>query len=118
MGCDHQKLAEALIRPLLEYGCEVIKMNKSQTREVEQIMLQAGRLITGLPKTAMNDAVLGELGWCTMEERREIAKLKYFHRLRTLPNKRLVKKVFMFRMIEAEENRKKVKKENERAADS
>ena len=30
-------LAEALIRPLLEYGYEVVHMNKDQTRKVEQV---------------------------------------------------------------------------------
>src|SRR5258708_2517306 len=78
-------------------------MNKKQTNDIEKIMLRAGRVITGLPQCAMVDAVRGELGWCTMEERREVAKLKYFHRLRTLPDNRLVKRVFMHRMNEARE---------------
>src|SRR3984885_4465260 len=102
-----KKLAEALIRPLLEYGYEVVNMNKEQTKRVEQVMLKAGRLITGLPQSAMNDAVLGELGWCTMEERREIGKLKYFHRLRILPDNRLVKQIFIHRMKDAMEQKKK-----------
>ena len=85
-----KRLTEILMRPLLEYGYEVVEMNKTQSLEVERVMLQAGRLITGLPKCAMSDAIRGELGW--MEERREVGKLKYFHRLRLLPNTRLVKR--------------------------
>ena len=77
-----KRLTEVLMRPLLEYGYEVAEMNKTQSLEVQRVMLQAGRLITGLPKCAMSDAIRGELGWSTMEERREVGKLKYFHRLR------------------------------------
>ena len=69
-----KRLAESLLRPILEYGYEVIQMNKSQALEIERVMLMAGRLITGLPKQALKDAVYGELGWRTMEERREIAR--------------------------------------------
>ena len=98
-----KRLTEILMRPLLEYGYEVVEMNKSQSLEVERVMLQAGRLITGLPKCAMSDAIRGELGWSTMEERREVGKLKYFHRLRLLPNTRLVKRVLIHRMKEAME---------------
>ena len=96
-----KRLAEALLRPILEYGYEVLQLNKTQIKQIERVMLMAGRLITGLPKYAMNDAVYGELGWRTMEERNEVAKLKYFHRLRTLPESRLVKKVFLHRMNDA-----------------
>ncbi len=71
--------------------------------------MKAGRLIPGPPQSAMNDAVLGEFGWCTMEERREIGKLKYFHRLRILPDKRLVKQIFIHTMKEAIEQSEKKK---------
>jgi len=64
-------------------------------------MLKAGRAITGLPWNGMGVAVRGELGWRTMEERSEVAKMKYFQHLRTLPQTRLIKRIFDIRMDDA-----------------
>ncbi|MGH7239954.1 MAG: RNA-directed DNA polymerase, partial [Candidatus Saccharimonadales bacterium] len=100
-----KKLAETIVRPVLEYGAEVLAPTQKQAADIERVMVSAGKLITGLPRAALCDAVRGELGWCTMAERREVAKLKYFQRLRTLPSGRLVRKVFERRMEEAKQQR-------------
>ena len=42
--------------------------------------------------------------------RSEIAKMKYFHRLRTLPDERLVKRIFKMRMKQAREQMTKKKR--------
>ncbi|MGH7238763.1 MAG: hypothetical protein ACREHG_01725 [Candidatus Saccharimonadales bacterium] len=66
-----KKLAEVILRPVMEYGAEVLSTTKQQSEELERVMLSAGRLITGLPHSALCDAVRGELGWTTMAEERD-----------------------------------------------
>ena len=70
-------------------------------------MIKAGKNILGVPPNTSNDCVRAELGWATMEERAEVAKMKFLHRLRTLPNNRLVKKLFIIRMRQAKEQVRK-----------
>ena len=96
-----KQLIEVLLRPLLEYGYEVTILPKYQQHQIEQQMMKAGRAITGLPWNGMGVAVRGELGWRTMEERSEVAKMKYFQHLRTLPQTRLIKRIFDIRMDDA-----------------
>ena len=70
-------------------------------------MTKAGKNILGVLPNTSNDCVRAELGWATMEERAEVAKMKFLHRLRTLPNNRLVKKLFIIRMRQAKEQVRK-----------
>ncbi|MGH7239376.1 MAG: RNA-directed DNA polymerase, partial [Candidatus Saccharimonadales bacterium] len=86
-----RRLAQSLLFPILEYGNDVLVLNKHQQQQIEAVVMRAAKVICGMSEhaTVMSDAVRGELGWHTMAERNEVAKLKYFHRLRTLPNTRL-----------------------------
>ena len=40
-------------------------------------MIKAGKNILGVPPNTSNDCVRAELGWATMEERAEVAKMKF-----------------------------------------
>jgi Reverse transcriptase (RNA-dependent DNA polymerase) len=91
-------LAELLIRPVLEYGCEVIWPTKAQQLESERVMLNAARIITGAERHTLSDALRGELGWRSMSELRALKQLNYFHRLRTMPVDRLAAWLFRQRM--------------------
>jgi len=101
-----------LLRPLLEYGYEITLLPNYQQQQIDKVMLKAGRAITGLQWNAMNVAVRGELGWSSMAERSEMAKLKFFQRLRTLPQSRLIKRIFDMRMEDAlnQWNKQRIKK--------
>ena len=48
---------------------------------MEQLQLEAARIITGLPKFASKDSVYFETGWETLSCRRRRRKLTLFHKI-------------------------------------
>jgi hypothetical protein len=64
------------IRPLLEYACElwdgctILDLNK-----IEQILHEAARIVTGLPKFASIQSLYFETGWEPLHSRRHSRKL-------------------------------------------
>ena len=85
-------LYQALIRSVLEYGCEI--WGNEQWIEGERIQREMARRILRCNGKTTNEAVLGELGWWRLKTRREYGKLKYWIRLLMMDNTRLVKNVY------------------------
>ena len=50
-------------------------------RELEQLQLEAARIITVLPKFASNESIYFETGWETLSRRRRRRKLTLFHKI-------------------------------------
>ena len=68
------------IRPLLEYACEVWdNCNKSSENKLENVQLQAARIITGLPLFTKKEYIYRELAWNTLKDRRTFRKLNLFY---------------------------------------
>ena len=88
---------KALIRPVLEYGAEVIQYSKNASGswpEADQIQMQMGRRILGChPKTA-NAAVKGELGWQSLKARRDMLRLRYWGKLVSMSSKRWTRRIY------------------------
>ena len=64
------------IRPLLEYGSEVWDgCSINDTNRLEQIQLNAARIVTGLPIFASLRSLYFETGWENLADRRQIRKL-------------------------------------------
>ena len=82
----HRKSLEtiytAFIRPLLEYG-DVIWDNCSQyeKQELEKIQLEAARIATGTTKLISITALYKEVGWESLEQRRQTHKLTLFFKM-------------------------------------
>ena len=92
-ACRHLLLS--VFRPSTEYGSEVWEGNKSQTGSLESIILDDAKLILGCSsKKAVNEAVRGDMGLDTLENRRDRAKLKWWYKLATLPDDRYPKQLF------------------------
>jgi hypothetical protein len=91
-------LAEILVRPVLQYGAEIVWPTAKAQMAAERVMLQAARIVTGAGAGTLSDALRGELGWRSLEEMRTIRQLNYFHRLRTLPRTNLAAWLFEQRM--------------------
>ena len=87
-----EKLWTSMIRPILEYGAEV--WGGGRWIEAEQIMRKVGKTLLGLPRTANNEVVQGELGWWSMESRRDLLRLKYWGRVLNMPLERLPRQVY------------------------
>ena len=70
------KLHCTYIRPLLEYCSEVLDgCNMTDANRLEQVQLNAARIVTGLPIFASKRALYYETGWKTLAERRKVRKL-------------------------------------------
>ena len=82
----------ALIRPILEYGCEL--WGATNWPAAEQIQREVGRRLLGMNSKAADEAIRGDLGWWTMKGRRDFARLKFWHKIVHLPEDRLLKQVY------------------------
>ena len=70
------KLFCTYIRPLLEYGSEVWDgCSINDTNRLEQIQLNAARIVTGIQIFASLCSLYFETGWENLADRRQIRKL-------------------------------------------
>ena len=59
-----------VLRPSLEYGCEVWNTNKCQAQALESIQLRACKYILGCSRTTCDEPVQADLGLETLKCRR------------------------------------------------
>jgi hypothetical protein len=85
-------LWESLVQTILEYGAEV--WGEGKWEEGEVIQREMGRRILRCSDKTTNEAVVGELGWWTMQTRRDFIKLKYWIRIVLMDDSRLVKRIY------------------------
>ena len=64
-------------------------------RALESVQLKAARLILGCPTLTASEAVRGDLHLSLLSSRRDIAKLKWQHRLHSLSDSRLEKVLYL-----------------------
>lgn len=76
------KLYCTYIRPLLEYASEVWDgCNQSDSNRLEQVQLNAARIVTGLPIFSSLNSLYFETGWETLSERRTNKKLSLMYKI-------------------------------------
>jgi hypothetical protein len=88
-------LWQGLIRPTLEYAAEV--WHRGKWEEAEQVQRSMGKRILGCRQKTTNEAVLGELGWWTMEGRRDLLMVCYWAKICRMDESRLVRRVYEVR---------------------
>ena len=86
---------EALVLPLLEYGCEI--WGEGKWRETDKLQQYMGRRILGVSSRTSHAVVRGELGWQRLEARRDLARLRFWGKIVLMSEDRLVKKVYRIR---------------------
>jgi hypothetical protein len=70
------KICVPYILPLLEYACELWDERCSRNADkLNQLQLEAARIITGLPKVANKESLYFETDWETLSCRRKRRKL-------------------------------------------
>ena len=77
------------LRPSLEYGAEVLVPTGKHVRALESVQLKAARMILGCPPRTSSDATRADRWLQLLSSRRDIAKLKWQHRLHGLSADRL-----------------------------
>ena len=70
------KLFDALITPVLEYGCQIWDYTTSNNTEIELIHRKFCKFILNVPSSATNISVYGELGRIPLKIRRNILLIK------------------------------------------
>ncbi len=83
------------LRPLLEYGAEVLVPTREHARALESVQLKAARMILGCPSRTSSDVTRADLGLQPLSSRRDIAKLKWQHRLHGLSANRLERVLYV-----------------------
>ena len=81
-----------LVRPILEYGCEV--WGGGEWKEAEALQRNMARFILGHKKTADNVAAIAELGWMRLKERRDLLSINYWGKVVRAPRRRFIKRVY------------------------
>lgn len=77
-----EKLYCTYIRPLLEYGSEIWDgCTITDANRLEQVQLNAARIVTGLPIFASLRSLYYETGWDTLAERRKRRKLTLMYKI-------------------------------------
>ena len=86
-------LWKSLVRSILEYGCEI--WGKEQWLEGEQVQADMAKKILRCSTMSTREALLGDLGWWTLQGRRNYKKRLYWFHVNTLDDSRLIKRVYL-----------------------
>lgn len=77
-----EKIYTAFVRPLLEYSDAVWDNCSSESKKMlDSVHVEAARIITGATKLCSIDKLLSDLGWDTLQERRNKHKLVIFFKM-------------------------------------
>jgi hypothetical protein len=85
---------QTLIRPSLEYGCEVWSED-AEWVDAERLQLFVAKRILRCSTNTSNEAVLGELGWWTMKARRDMLRMRYWRKIVNMDESRVTKLVYL-----------------------
>ena len=93
----------ALIRPHLEYGAEVMNTERDfKWEEAEALQRQAARRILQVGRRTTNEVVLGELGWGLLIARRMMLRLSYWGKIMGMGGERWVRRTYEMARAELE----------------
>ena len=81
LDVTHRHIFMAMLRPSLEYGCEVWSTNKCQDKALESIQLCACKYILGCSVTTCNEPVCADLGLESLKCRRDSHKLNWYRKI-------------------------------------
>jgi hypothetical protein len=72
----------SFIRPMVEYGSVIWdNCDNNDTSLIESIQLEAGRIVSGAIRGTSHEAIYRELGWETLQKRRERQQILLFHKM-------------------------------------
>ena len=89
---------EVLVRPLLEFSCEI--WGAGEWKKLENLQWEMGRRVLGVSKSTTHEVIQGELGLQRLITRRTLFRLRYWSKLVELDDNRLVKKIYRARREE------------------
>ena len=90
----YKTLYESCVCSVSDYGSEVHGFH--QYDSLEKLHSRAIRAFLGVPKTAPVAGLRSEMNWLEPRSRTQLRMLRMYHRLLTMPNSLLTKKVFLW----------------------
>ena len=87
------KLYKLLIRPILEFGAQVVTYSKTQIDQFEKFQTQALRSLMELHQNVKNETVRLISGVEPISARISVLKLRYFHKLRISDDSTILKSI-------------------------
>ena len=79
--------------PAIMYGAEIIDMGQNEIKGLDIVQNKMARVALGANKYAATEALRGEMGWSSFEERVNKAKIGYEVRLEKMDENRWAKKI-------------------------
>ena len=77
-----ERLYFAFVRSKLEYASIVWdNCTEAQKEQIEQVQYRAAKIVSGAIHRTSKELVYKELGWHTLSERRQVQRLKVFHKM-------------------------------------
>ena len=68
------------IRSMFEYACELWDgCSQQDSDNLEKLLLEAGRIVTGLPLFASRESIYSEAGWELLSDRRRVRSLSLYY---------------------------------------
>ena len=92
--------------PGIMYGMDVIAWNDGELDKLEVVQNRIARLALGAPRWTAVEALRGDMGWSTFNERRMKAALRYKVRLERMNDERWARKMYLWNMRVSKWNRK------------
>jgi hypothetical protein len=91
------QLFNALVRPGLEWGAEVVTLSASMLKSLNAVQCSFLRTCSGSDSFVPNDFLLAEFGTQSLSSRRDELALRFFRHLCTADPNRMLSKVFRWR---------------------
>ena len=85
------KLYESLVQPILLYGSAVWGL--SEQRHINNVQNRAAKLFLGVNRRTSNIGAQGDLGWLSCIAKQRLEVLRYFHRINSYDDCRIVSNV-------------------------
>ena len=82
-------LVPSVLRPSLEYGAEVLVPTREHCRAWRSVRFKTARMSMRCPPNTSSDVTRADMGLQLLSSRRDVAKLKWQHRVHGLPAGRL-----------------------------
>ena len=86
------QLWKSIVRPILEYGCEI--WGDSTWKQGEELQKLVAKRILRCPMNMADEAALGELGFWTLKARSDMLRLRYWGELINMSLERIPKCVY------------------------
>ena len=87
-------LYESCVCSISDYGSEIFGFH--QYDSIEKLHSRAIRAFLGVPKTAPIAGIRSEINWLEPRSRTQLKMIRMYHRLVSMPNNLLTKKVFLW----------------------